>query len=228
MQLKILSRKFKNFLYSLFKYWKRSLLFILIFLLIILSTPFLLKFLFTQSYSDKIFTDINEVPVVHVGLVFGAGLDEKARPSNILEDRILTAVELYKQGKIEKIIMSGDNRALDYDEPSAMIDFAVENGVTPEDLQPDYAGLRTYDSCVRARDIFSLSEITIITQSFHMSRAMYTCSSLGITTYGVIADKREYEDELSLDVRDTYAFMLAVWDVNIRKPSVVLGDKIDL
>ncbi len=228
MPVKRLDRQFKNSVYSLFKYWKRNLIILCIFILLILLTPFLLQSLFTQSYKDKIFTSVNDAPKVHVALVLGAGLNGEAEPSDILEDRVMTAVDLYKAGKVEKIIMSGDNRTADYDEPSAMIDYAVKNGVKVEDLQPDYAGRRTYDSCLRAREIFSLSQIIVITQSFHMSRAMYVCNSIGIDTYGVTADRRKYLDELGFEIRDTYAFMLAVWDVNIRKPEVVLGDKIEI
>ncbi|HEC64103.1 MAG TPA: hypothetical protein ENI23_02275 [bacterium] len=221
-------RKIGSFFSYLVRYWKKNLAIIIIFVVILLATPFPIRALISRSFDERVFSNMGEVPNIKVALVLGAGLEDKDDASDILEDRVLTAVEMYKLGKVDKIIMSGDNRTITHDEPSTMIALAKENGVPEEDLQPDYAGRRTYDSCFRARNIFTLSELVVITQEFHIDRAVYICSSLGITTYGVVADRRDYEGEFYLKIRDTYAFMLAIWDVNVRKPEVVLGDKIEI
>ncbi|MBN1915856.1 YdcF family protein [Candidatus Dojkabacteria bacterium] len=221
-------RKIGNVFYSAGNFFRENIIFLLISILLILLSPFAIRVLVASSLSDRVFYEVSDIPSQRVALVLGAGLQDKGKPSPVLEDRVLTAVELYKAGKVEKIIMSGDNRTLDYDEPSAMISLAIQNGVKAEDLQPDYAGRRTYDSCYRARNIFSLSEVIVVTQKFHLDRAMYTCGALGIKTYGMTADKREYLDQEYVYVRDTYAFLLAIWDVNFRRPEVVLGDKIEI
>ena len=228
MGKRMIFRQIGSAVSQFFKNLKRNLFFLFIIAIIILLVPFGIRLLFSNSFKGQVFESVDETREVRVALVFGAGLEAKDDPGKILEDRVLSAVDLYKAGKIKKIIMSGDNRTLDYDEPSAMIDLAVQNGVSIEDLQPDYAGRRTYDSCYRARDIFSLTEVIVVTQKFHLDRAMYICSSLGIETYGFVADRQEYENAFYNYVRDTYAFILAVWDVNLRKPPVVLGEKIEI
>lgn len=228
MGAKRLFRKAGNIFFETGDFLKRNILFFLLVIILILLSPFAIRLLVANSLNDRVFYSVADIPYERAALVLGAGLDVKGDPGPILEDRVLTAVELYKAGKVEKIIMSGDNRTLDYDEPSAMISLAIENGVSAEDLQPDYAGRRTYDSCYRARNIFSLTELTIVTQKFHLDRALYTCGALGIKTYGMAADKRDYLDQEYAYVRDTYAFLLAIWDVNFRKPDVVLGEKIDI
>jgi len=225
---RILFRKIGTAFTFFFTSLKKNLLTIFIILLILFLSPFIVRILFSLSYKDRVFDNVESTPEIGVGLVLGAGLDGEDDPSPILEDRVLSAVDLYRAGKIKKIIMSGDNRTLNYDEPSAMIALALENGVPEEDLQPDYAGRRTYDSCFRAREIFSLTKVIVITQKFHLDRAMYICGTLGIETYGFAADRNVYENSFYNYVRDTYAFALAIWDVNFRKPAVVLGDKIEI
>lgn len=167
------------------------------------------------------------IPEHRVAIVFGAGLSEYGQqPSAVLEDRILTAVELYNQGTIQKIIMSGDNRFEDYNEPQVMINFAREQGVRQNDLQADYAGRRTYDTCYRAKAVFGVHEAILITQEFHLSRALYTCNSLGVKSVGVVADRRLYEGIEFFQLRDTLALTKSFFDLYVSPPEVVLGDKI--
>ena len=127
-----------------------------------------------------------------MAIVFGAGITADGRPMPALADRVWTAVELYNAGKVEKLLMTGDNRFVDYNEPQAMKEYALARGVSDEDIVLDYAGRRTYDSCYRARHIFGVREAVLITQHFHLDRALYICDKLGIDAVGVAADRRPY------------------------------------
>ena len=124
--------------------------------------------------------------------VWALALIETARPSPVLRDRITTAAELYFDGKVQKLLMSGDNRFLDYNEPGAMQAYALELGVPESDIILDYAGRRTYDTCYRARFIFDVTDALVVTQAYHLPRVLVTCQGLGINAIGVVADQRDY------------------------------------
>ncbi|MBN1331427.1 YdcF family protein [Candidatus Dojkabacteria bacterium] len=221
-------KAFKEKLKKILGSWKKILLaFFIIFLAIIFSI-FLVNFWIAQTYSAYKHSEIEEVENTKVALVLGAGLwgDE---PGPILEDRVLSAVDLYKAGKVEKLIMSGDNRTMDYDEPTAMVELAKAEGVPEAAIQPDYAGRRTYDSCLRAKEIFNVESAVIITQDFHLNRAMYICNSLGIEVQGFKADRRDYNNESWYEIRDNLATIKAIWEINVDPPgNVVKGDVIEL
>ncbi|MDM8531280.1 ElyC/SanA/YdcF family protein [Anaerolineales bacterium HSG25] len=135
---------------------------------------------------------------------------------------------MYKAGKVEKLIMSGDNRFEDYDEPTSMAEYAIEHGVPAEDIQPDYAGRRTYDTCYRAKAVFQLDEAVLITQGFHLPRALFTCRNLGLNVVGVSADLRQYHRGSIMwsQIREIPAMSLALVDVIRRQPAPVLGEPI--
>jgi len=158
-------------------------------------------------------------------VVFGAGLTSSGRPTAVLKDRVATAVELYQAGKVEKILMSGDNRFIDYNEPGAMKNYALELGMPEEDIVLDYAGRRTYDTCYRAGAIFQLDKAILVTQWFHLPRALYTCSALGLETVGVAADRRSYRDEDFWKVREILASLIAMIQVHLTHPEPVLGEQ---
>jgi vancomycin permeability regulator SanA len=196
-------------------------------IIFIIVVPFNLVNILDNFYNDKIITDINKIPQTRVAIVFGAGLNAAAtEPSSVLEDRIMTAVDLYKAGKVSKILMSGDNRFKDYNEPQVMIKIAKENGVSIFDLQADYAGRRTYDTCYRAKAIFGIDRAILITQDYHLTRALYTCNVLGIDAIGYVADKKIYQNIEYYATRDIFATLKAYWDLYIDPPEVVLGENI--
>ena len=112
------------------------------------------------------------------------GLWRNGTPTPVLQDRIETAADLYFAGKVEKLLMSGDNRFIYYNEPGAMREYAISLGVPEEDIVLDYAGRRTYDTCYRAKAIFGLEKAILVTQAFHMPRALYTCNQLGVESPG--------------------------------------------
>ena len=167
----------------------------------------------------------SEVPARRVAIVFGAGLWRDGTATPVLTDRVTTAANLYLAGKVEKLLMSGDNRFVEYNEPAVMRTLALSLGVPEEAIVLDYAGRRTYDTCYRAKAIFGVTEAILVTQAFHLPRAIYECNRLGVDAVGVEADLRVYRKSSMLywNVRELLATVAALWDVNIGHPVPVLG-----
>lgn len=128
--------------------------------------------------------EVADAPEAPVALVLGAGL-QGGRPSPYLAARLDTAAELYEAGKVRVLLVSGDNRTHAYDEPTAMRDYLVAQGVPPEVVVLDFAGRDTYDSCQRAHRIFGVDEVTVVSQRYHVGRAVALCRAAGMTTHGV-------------------------------------------
>jgi SanA protein len=168
---------------------------------------------------------IEQVPDRPVAIVFGAGLWWDGSPSPVLRDRVATAAQLYFSGKVRKLLMSGDNRFLDYNEPGAMREYALKLGVPDEDIVLDFAGRRTYDTCYRAREIFGVERAILVTQAFHLPRALYTCNQLGLQAIGVPADLRDYRRAAQLFWlgREIPATLMALLEVHVTRPLPVLG-----
>ncbi len=167
-----------------------------------------------------------QVPARPAAVVFGAGLWRDGSPTPVLRDRVATAAELYFSGKVEKILMSGDNRVVEYNEPAAMRTYAISLGVPDEAIVLDYAGRSTYDTCYRAGAIFGLHEVILVTQRFHMPRAIYTCQALGLDAVGVAADRRDYRRSSLLywNLRELPATLNALFEVHLLRPLPVLGN----
>lgn len=169
---------------------------------------------------------VNTAPTEGVAIVFGAGLTRDGQPTAILKDRVETAAKLYFAGKVQKLLMSGDNRFDNYNEPGAMRDYAVRLGVPAGAIVLDYAGRRTYDTCYRARVIFGLDSALLVTQQFHLPRALFLCNALGLHASGVEANNRHYWPPLLLiwNIREQLATVGAFVDVYFSKPIPVLGN----
>jgi SanA protein len=161
-----------------------------------------------------------------VAIVFGAGYWPSGRLSNALADRMETAIALYEAGLVNKLLLTGDNRFVEYNEPAAMAEYAQARGVPRDDLVLDYAGRRTYDSCYRAKAIFGVERAVLVTQAFHLPRALYTCDRLGLESVGVVADRRSYVRSAWYEMRETFALTRAWLDVNLFRPTPVLGEPI--
>lgn len=168
-----------------------------------------------------------DTPNRPIAIVFGAGLLRDGSPTAVLRDRVETASELYFAGKVEKLLMSGDNRFIDYNEPGAMRAYALELGVPDEDIVLDYAGRRTYDTCYRAKEIFGANQVVLVTQRFHLPRALLTCNGLGLDAIGVVADRRAYRQYAHnfWTLRELPATLVAFVDTFITRPLPILGDK---
>ena len=200
----------------------KSIIFLLItiFLLLILLRVYLYLFASQKTYQ------LENVPKFRVAIVFGAGLRNDGSPTSVLKDRVKTAVDLYKTGKVDKLLLSGDNRFVNYNEPAAMAAYARDLGVPQTILVLDYAGQSTYDSCYRAKAIFQLNQAILVTQSFHLPRALFICNQLGIESYGVSADQHKNwtTSFLFWQIRELPASLAAFLDVWIFKPIPILGD----
>ncbi|MFH2040645.1 MAG: ElyC/SanA/YdcF family protein [Chloroflexota bacterium] len=182
--------------------------------------------LITGFYSrQRIFTEEN-IQAHRAAIVFGAGLWRDGSPTPILRDRVKTAARLFMDGKIEKILMSGDNSVAGYNEPLAMQEFALSLGVPEDAIVLDYAGRRTYDTCYRAKAIFGLTQAILVTQPFHLPRAIYICNQLGMTALGVPANNQVFRKSSLIywNIRESLATIAALWDVYIGHPVPVLGD----
>jgi SanA protein len=123
------------------------------------------------------------------------------------------------------LLMSGDNRFVEHNEPEAMRQYALDLGVPDEDIVLDYAGRRTYDTCYRAKEIFQVDAAIVVTQHFHMSRALFLCNTFGIRAVGVEADNRYFLKRARLiwNVREIFAISQAIYDVHVARPLPVLG-----
>ena len=137
-------------------------------------------------------------------LVLGCGVWGE-RPSHMLEDRLLQGIELYGKGASEKMLMSGDHGREHYDEVNVMKDFAVERGVDSSDIFMDHAGFSTYESMYRAKKIFKAEKVLIVTQDYHLYRAIYDARALGLDAYGVASNPRSYSGQLYRDIREILA-----------------------
>lgn len=195
--------------------------------LIIFLIPFVIYFKISRDYRPEIYANEDAIPSKYSALVLGAGI-WKNQPSDILRDRLDAAIKLYKKGKVKKLILSGDNRFKDYDEPGVMKKYVLDAGIPEKDVQADYAGRRTYDSCYRAKNIFSQEEIIIVTQSFHITRAMFLCESIGLNPVGFISDTNKYymHHWNWWKFRDVISLTFSLKDIYLWKPEVVGGEKI--
>ncbi|WKZ51742.1 MAG: ElyC/SanA/YdcF family protein [Anaerolineales bacterium] len=207
------------------KFWKFLWRLAWTFGLLALLGLFLPRFVFLL-YSKPRTYPVTTVPPRRVAIVFGAGLWRDGSPTPILQDRVQTAADLYFAGKAEKLLMSGDNRFLNYNEPEAMRQFALGLGVPDKDIVLDYAGRRTYDTCYRARDIFRVDSAILVTQEFHLPRAVYLCNMLGVDGVGVPADIQYYRkaSRAVWSFRESLATLGAINDILFKKPVPVLGD----
>jgi len=199
--------------------------FMLFLSLFVLFGLFLPK-LIVELYSIPRTFTADDVPVERVAIVFGAGLLRDGSAGPVLRDRVETAVRLYQQAKVDKLLMSGDNRFADHNEPEAMRQYALDLGVPAEDIVLDYAGRRTYDTCYRAKAIFQVQSAILVTQNFHLARALFLCNSFGVKSAGVEANNIYFRkvSRLYWNMRELFATTQAVWDVYVTKPLPVLGD----
>lgn len=180
----------------------------------------------TGLFSRTRIFSITDVPRKRAAIVFGAGLWWDGSPTPVLKDRVRAAAELFFSGKVEKLLMSGDNHVVEYNEPIAMQEYAILLGVPKDVIILDYAGRRTYDTCYRGKSIFGLTDVILVTQSFHLPRAIYTCNQLGLKAVGVRSNLQDYRKSSLLiwNIRESFATLAALWDVNIRHPVPVLGN----
>jgi SanA protein len=186
------------------------------------------KYVYSQN-SDKIKTSITEIPTEEepkrVAIIFGARVWNDGSPSNSLYDRVLTGVELYRAGRIKKLLMSGDKTGENYDEPAAMKKLALELGVAEGDIILDGDGKRTYDTCDRAKKIFEVQKAILVTQDYHQPRALYLCNNLGVESIGITANRRAYDGERYYHFREFFSVASAWFEINFLSSEPEKGQK---
>ena len=214
------------------KQGEKNMLKILIIIILILCALIGIMMLSINFYvvnktKSKIVTEkqAKELENVDCILVLGAGIWGD-KPSPMLEDRLLQGIALYNNQTSSKIIMSGDHGKEEYDEVNVMKDFAIEKGVKSEDIFMDHAGFSTYDSVYRAKEIFKAQKIIIVTQKYHLHRALYVAEKLGIEAYGVASDPREYRGQVVRELREVLARDKDFFKCIIKPEPTYLGDTI--
>jgi SanA protein len=175
-----------------------------------------------------IFDKVVEVPKCYTAIVLGAKVSSKGVPSDFLQDRLDIAIELYNNHKIVRFLMSGDHGQTDYDEVNNMKSYLIKHGINTRDIFLDHAGFDTYSSMVRAKKIFQINDVIIVSQKFHLPRAVYIARSKGLVAYGIKADKRNYAALKSLKFRELLAKVKAFAEVSINKKPKYLGNQIPI
>jgi len=190
---------------------------LLILLIVIMATAVALTIMVRSEYQDKVYSSIQELPDDSVMVVLGASVKRDATPSDALEDRLDMAVRAWRAGKVDKIILSGDDGRWAQEETQAMLGYMYSQGVPDHLLIIDGNNARTFDSCYRLRNELHEDNVVLITQSFHLPRALYLCNELGIDAWGLDSDLRWYQDIVWFTARDWLASLLAFWDIYDRR-----------
>lgn len=175
-----------------------------------------------QRY-DLTKTPVQSIPERRVAIVFGAGVLPDGKPTPYLVWRVTTAAKLYKAGRVHKLLMTGDNSTKHYNEPMAMAKLAEKLGVKHGDIVLDYAGFNTYDSCYRAHAIFGVSQAIVVSQGYHLPRAVVTCDHLGVQSLGVDALHTGRDFTVSYIVREWASTDKAVFQLIAKPLPTALG-----
>ena len=173
---------------------------IIIIILLIINFSVILK----SKNKIKKAEEIKNIKDIECILILGAGI-RGDKPTFMLEDRLLTGISLYQKGIAPKIIMSGDHGKVDYDEVNLMKKYAIKKGVPSEDIFMDHAGFSSYESIYRAKEIFKIQKMIIVTQKYHLYRALYIAESFKIQAYGVSSNLRKYYGQFKREIREVIA-----------------------
>lgn len=183
---------------------------------VVVSVPVFMRY----AMQPYIHSRVESVPKAQVAIVLGASV-YRGRPSPVLERRAAKAVELYRAGKVEKILVTGDNGALTHDEVTPVRKYLMDVGIPPEDIFLDHAGFDTYSSMYRALAIFQADSAVIVTQDFHLPRSLYIARHLGLGAYGITASGDGSEKDYA---REIPASAKALIDLIVRREPKYLGD----
>jgi len=212
---------------------KRSRLLLLL-LLLAVGLTFAYVHFQVHGYDDRIITNINELDTSlwgrpRVAIVFGASVYGNGELSPILEDRVDTAIELYLARKVDRILVSGDNRHPSYNEPKAMQEYLITHAVAAKDVIVDYAGRSTYETCLRAKEIFGLERAVLVSQGYHLPRALYIANQLGLDAVGMAGDLRLKNNKIDYQsLRELAAEMKAYLNLRYFPPETLLGDRVPI
>ena len=205
---------------------KLSIGLFIIIIIMVLTTSFINLYMIMST--SKNITDIDKVEAGYdCVIVLGAGIRNE-KPSPMLEDRLLTAIELYNKGIVPKILVSGDHEYKEHDEVNVMKNYLIDNGIPSSDIFMDHAGLSTYDSIYRAKEVFDVKKAIIVTQKYHLYRAGYTAKMMGIEYKGISAAKRRYMGQIKRDIREYFARIKDFIKCMIKPEPTYLGEVIPI
>ncbi len=197
---------------------RRWLVIFILLVLLAIMLPFVVVQLINDSNAERMYDSVAQVPARPVAIVFGAGLRPDGTPSTVLADRLDAAISLYKAGKVKQLLMTGDE--MGNTEVSAMRNYARNRGVPVTAILADQEGLRTYDSCYRAAHSFNISRAVLVTQAYHLPRALYLCNALGVEAVGLKAGlDSNYRNQSYYDSREFLATFAAWVDVTFSHPN---------
>ncbi len=162
---------------------------------------------------ENIHNSATGMPSAYTALILGAGVYKSGKPSAILKDRLLKAIELYKNKKVKRLLVSGDHGKKYYDEVNNMKKFLLEKGIPKKDMFLDHAGFNTYNSIMRAKDIFQVKNLIIVTQEFHLPRALYIAGKIGLKPKGLKADIQNYPKLNYFKMREFLAKIKSFFEV---------------
>ena len=175
-----------------------------------------------QIVNKNDYSKLNDIDCI---VVLGAGIWGD-KPSPLLQDRLDTAISLYENNVSSKIIMTGDHGRKNYDEVNIMKDYTIKNGIKSEDIFMDHAGFSTYESIYRAKEIFKAKKVVIVTQKYHLYRALYIANKLGLEAYGVNSDPRRYSGASYRELREVLARNKDFFKCIIKPKPTYLGEVI--
>jgi len=173
--------------------------------------------IFQRQTAEHIYTNMSNVPPAKTVIILGASVHADGKLSPILQDRVDTAIRLYKNNKVNNFLVTGDHRSDDYNEVAAMVGYLEENGIEKSLIISDHAGLDTYDSMYRAGKLFEVENAIVVTQKFHLPRTLFIAKNLGLNYKGFAADQRAYQTEYRLKQREKLANLKALWEVLLKK-----------
>jgi len=207
---------------------KRILVFSVMLCIIVVIAIVSINSYVKSSVQDNILTAEKAAELTDVDciIILGCQVKDDGVPSDMLNDRLLVGIELYESGASEKLLMSGDHGREEYDEVNVMKQFAIDKGVTSEDVFMDHAGFSTYESIYRAIDIFKAKKVIIVTQGYHLYRSLYIAKKLGIEAYGVASDLRNYGNQTYFDRREILARNKDFFSVIFKPEPKYLGEAI--
>ncbi len=208
---------------------KKKIFLILVVLILLVIVVFTADYSIRKTAENKTFFEVEKIGTNKVGLVLGTSKSLKNGSINLyFEYRIDATVELYENGKIDFILVSGDNANKSYDEPTDFKTELISRGIPAEKIFLDYAGFRTLDSVVRAKEVFGQQSITIISQKFHNERAIYLANNIGLNAIGYNATDLKGRYGIKTKIREYLARTKAHLDVLFNVSPKFLGDKIEI
>ncbi len=171
---------------------------------------------------NLIYHNLEELPQREIALIFGGGMEPDGSQSDMQLDRVKTGIDLYKKGKVKKLIMTGDDGGNRVNEVDAMKLYAIQQGIPIHDIAVDPHGYRTYESCYREANVYELEKVVAVSQDFHLPRIIYFCSHFGIDTIGFSADYQGFKQTDKNRIREMLARLKGWWQVNVTQPEATV------